>query len=354
MGGGSTPATSTTTVNNPGQQELYQTAMPFLRQFAANPPSLPSGGTVAGFDPSQVAGQEGVLSAAAGPQTDLASEGAATSGFLSGDVLHPGSNPALQETINAATLPIEQQLTSSTLPAIRSGAQGAGQFGSSRQGIAEGLASRGASQAIGATSAGIANQGYQSGLDAMVKNLGLLPQTIQAQLAPSLATSGVGDVRQQMAQQLLSEKNLYEQYPQLLPLLMGQSIAGIGSGMQPSGTTTVGTSSQPNSLMQGLGLGISGLGALGSFGAGVGSAGAGGASGLMALLPFLGSDRRMKRDIVQIGQLKNGVPVFRFKYKTGTIEHVGFMADSVPACCVVDVLGYSVVNYQRVLELAGA
>jgi hypothetical protein len=289
MGGDPTPATSTTTVNNPQQQQLYGMAMPFLQQFANAPPSLPSGGTVAGFDPSQTAGQEGVLAAAAGPQTDLASQGAGTAGFLSGDVLKPSSNPALQQTIDAATQPIQQQLTSSTLPAIRSGAQGAGQFGSSRQGIAEGIASRGASQAIGATSAGIANQGYQSGLDAMVKNLGLLPQTIQAQLAPSLATSGVGDVRQNMSQQLLSEKNLYEQYPQLLPLLMGQSLAGIGSGMSPQGSTTVGTSSQPNSLMQGLGLGISGLGALGQFGAGVGSAGAGGASGLMALLPFLGT-----------------------------------------------------------------
>lgn len=341
MSGGSTPSTSTTTVNNPGQQELIQLGLPFLRQFAANPPNLPSGGTVAPFDPAQTAGQEGVLSATApgGVASSLAGTGAGAQGFLtSGAALSPDSNPALQQTIDAATKPIQQNLTESTLPAIRSGATGSGQFGGSRQGIAEGLASGRASQAIGATSAGIANQGYQSGLDAMTKGLALLPQSLQAQLFPSLATSGVGDVRQQQTQALMGQSNLYEQYPQLLPLLLGQTFAGIGAGIPAQGSTTTGTSSQASPLMQGLGLGISGLGALG------------GGSGIAALLPFL-SDKRLKKNVRKVGELRNGTPIFGFQYKHSKVKHVGFMADSVPEECVLDFCGFKVVNYMLVTEL---
>lgn len=336
MGSSSQPSTSTTTVQNPGQDKLINLGIPFLQQFAANPPNLPSAGTVAPFDPAQTAGQEDILGAAApgGSQQTLANTAAGGANFLgSGAALDPSTNPALQDTINAATLPIQQNLTESTLPAVRSAATQTGQFGSSRQGIAEGLAAGRASQAEGATAAGIANQGYQSGLDAMIKNLALIPQTQQAQLAPGLATSGVGDVRQSMSQQLLGEKNLYEQYPQLLPLLLGQSFIGTGAAIPAQGSTTTGTSSGGNTGLQAAGLGIQGLG---------------------MLLPFLGSDRRMKKDIRLVGHLRNGTPVFRFKYKSGTVDQLGFMADSVPPCCVVDVLGFSVVNYQRVLELAGA
>lgn len=339
MSGGSQPATTTTKIENPGQQEMYQIAMPFLRQFAANPPSLPSGGTVAGFDPAQVAGQEAILGAAGGPQTGLAQSGANAAQFLSHDVLSPSSNPALQATINAATLPIQQNLMESTLPALRGGAEAAGGFGGTRRQIAEGLASGRASQAIGATGAGIANQGYQAGLDAMVKNLGLLPGTMQSQLMPGLAQSGVGDVRQSMAQALLGERNLYEQYPQLLPLLMGQTIAGIGTGMQPTGSTTTATASGGNPLMQGLGLGISGLGALGSLG---------GAGGIASLLPFL-SDRRLKRNVSKVGQI-NGVNVYRYRYRRSDAWQLGFMADDVPARHVLTVLGFKVVNYLGILR----
>lgn len=336
MSGGSTPSTSTTTVNNPRQQELYGLAMPFLKQFAASPPKLPTGGTVAPFDPSQTMGQEQVLEAAGGGMTDLAGSGRRMSEFLSGDVLSPSTNPALAATIRGATLPIQQNFLESTLPALRGGAEATGGFGGSRRGIAEGLASGRASQAIGSTAAGIANQGYQSGLDAMLKNLALLPQTMQAQLMPGLATSGVGDVRQSLSQALIGERNLYEMYPQLLPLLMGQSLAGIGSGMQPAGSTTVGTSSQPNPWMQGAGLGLAGLGALG------------GGQGIAALLPFL-SDRRLKRNIVRIGEVA-GVPLYRYRYKSGAGYHVGFMADEVPTHVVYDVMGFKVVDYAAILR----
>lgn len=340
MSGGSTPSTSTTTVNNPGQQELISAGLPFLKQFAANPPQLPSGGTVAPFDPAQEAGQEQVLGSAAGPSQGLADVGAGSQAFLSsGAAASPNTNPALQQTINAATLPIEQNLLESTLPAIRSGAVGSQQFGGTRQGIAEGLASGRASQAIGATGAGIANTGYNTGIDAMTKALALLPQTQQAQLAPGLATSGVGDVRQAQTQALMGQTNLYEQYPQLLPLLVGQTLAGIGAGIPAQGSTTTGTASQANPLMQAAGLGISGLGALG------------GGSGIAALMPFL-SDRRLKENIRQIGALGK-IPVYEFTFKGSDTVNVGCMADEVPEEYVFDIMGFKVVDYCRLLAPMG-
>lgn len=333
MGGDSAPATSTTTVNNPYQRELYKEAMPFVRQFAAAPPSLPTGPTVAPFTPEQTAGQESVLAAAAGPQQNLANIGAGNAQFLSGDVLRPESNPALAEYMRTATLPIWQGLTEQALPAIRGSAISHGGFGGSRQGIAEGLATGRAAQAAGNVTADIANKGYAGGLEALVKNLALLPQTQQAQLAPGLATSGVGDVRQSMIQKLLGDVNLRELYPQLLPLLMGQSIAGIGSGLVPSGTQTTGTASQGDSTMQGLGLGV---------------------SAFASMLPLIMmSDRRLKDHIRLIGHLWNGVPVYRFRFKGSEVEHVGFMADEVPPDCVVDVLGFKAVDYQKVLAEEG-
>jgi hypothetical protein len=342
-------------------------ALPFLQQAAANPPQLPTGPTVAPFDPSQVAGQEKVLGAAAGPQQDLATQGAQTSQFLSGDVLKPESNPALASYMDAAVKPLYQNLTESTLPAIRSAAESAGPFGGSRQGIAEGLAAGRTAQAAGATTAQIANQGYQGGLDALVKNLGLLPNTIQAQLAPGISTSGVGDVRQQMVQALLNDTNLRETYPQLLPLLMGQTLAGIGASFQPTGSSTTGTASAANPLLQGAGLGIAGLGALGqaggaggaagalgSLGGGLSALGAGAGEGLTALLPFLAmSDRRLKRNIKRIGELENGVPVYEFQFKHSDVVRVGCMADEVPEDCVYDIMGFKAVDYGKLLSSMG-
>lgn len=255
MGGGSTPTSQTTTVNDPARDALYSTALPFFQQFAAGPtPQLPAN-SVAPFDPAQVSGQNQVLDAAAGAQKNLATEGANTASFLSGDVLHPGSNPALGEYMAAADLPIAQNLTENVLPAVRSAATQAGQFGSSRQGIAEGLATKGTQQAIGATNASIANSGYDAGLKALTQNLALLPQTQAAQTTPGLTTSGVGDVRQALTQALLNQSNQQQLYPQISPLLMGQAIAGGANSFQPSGSTTTASNPQQNPFLTALGIG---------------------------------------------------------------------------------------------------
>lgn len=282
MGGGSQPTTQTTTISDPERDKLYKLALPFFQEFAAGgPPSLPKN-TIAGFNTAQRTGQNEVLRAAKGAESNLAAEGANASKFLSGAVLSPDSNPALKQWMAAADLPLEQNLTQNVLPNVRGQATAAGQFGGSRQGIAEGLATQGTQQAVGSTNANIANQGYLAGLNAFTQNLALLPQTMQAQTIPGLTTSGVGDVRQAMTQALLNQKNQQQLYPEIAPLLMGEAISGAGNSFQPQGSTTTASVPQQNPLLAGIGAGASGL-SLGSQLAPM-MGGKGGASALAPLV----------------------------------------------------------------------
>ncbi len=68
------------------------------------------------------------------------------------------------------------------------------------------------------------------------------------------------------------------------------------------------------------GLGAAGLGALGKSGA------MSGLSGLFAL-----SDRRAKTDIRPAGMLRNGLPLYVYRYRGGDDDQLGLMADEVEA-----------------------
>uniref|UniRef100_UPI0013D75FA9 tail fiber domain-containing protein n=1 Tax=Acinetobacter baumannii TaxID=470 RepID=UPI0013D75FA9 len=41
------------------------------------------------------------------------------------------------------------------------------------------------------------------------------------------------------------------------------------------------------------------------------------------------SDRRMKRDVAQVGELDNGLPVYRYRYRDGGPPEIGLMAEDV-------------------------
>ena len=254
------------------EKELMKLAMPGFRDFAANPPRLPGYSRVAGFDPLQTLGQEQALTAA-GAQGGIAGGAAGAHRFLTDPgVVDPNSNPALRGAIEAATRPIQENLVTSTLPAIRSEFVGAGQYGGSRQGIAEGLASRSASQAIGDASSRVANEGYLAGLDAMTKGLGLTPTAQSSQLAPALTTSGVGDVRQAFGQEQLTERASDFNYEQLAPFLVSSDLASIVAGM-PGGSQTVSATAPRQSPLSSI-LGI--LSLIGGLGGGGGLFGAAG------------------------------------------------------------------------------
>jgi hypothetical protein len=74
----------------------------------------------------------------------------------------------------------------------------------------------------------------------------------------------------------------------------------------------------------------------------------GGNLGSAAIMRY--SDRRLKDDIVQIGELPSGLSVY--KYKIRGVEQVGVMADEAqqmfPDAVSVTEEGYLMVNYARV------
>ena len=55
----------------------------------------------------------------------------------------------------------------------------------------------------------------------------------------------------------------------------------------------------------------------------------GGMFGLGAAAIPLFSDRRLKKDIKRVGRLDNGLPIYRFRYKSGGGYQIGLMSDDV-------------------------
>lgn len=64
------------------------------------------------------------------------------------------------------------------------------------------------------------------------------------------------------------------------------------------------------------------------------------------------SDRRLKTDIEMVGQYKNGLNVYRFKYVNGSGPHIGVMADEVaviqPEALGPVIDGYMTVDYSKI------
>ena len=260
-GGQKTQKTTTEYVLSPEQRALIKPAVSAGQKYAKNPPTLLPGSQVAPFNPNQTAAQQLLLGATL-PQSMVAGQAAGANQFLLGDVLDPQTNPHLRSAINAAVRPINENYLETILPGIRGEAITAGQLGGSRQGIAEGIAARGTQRQVADTAATMANQGYQSGLDAMTKGLALTPQTLQGLTVPGLTTGAVGDVQRGMSQQLLDEQAYKHMYAQMAPWLAAKEVAAVGAGL-PGGTnvsTTPNPVQQSNPLGQALGLGSLALG----------------------------------------------------------------------------------------------
>lgn len=322
----------TTKVNlAPEQKQLIGQAMPFLQQFAQNPGTPYQGSTVAGFDPSQVQGQNMAIGSALGLQQPTVGSAANANQFLtSGAALSPSSNPALQESIRASTSDVTDQLLRATLPAIRGEAVTTGNFGSSRQGLAEGQAIGDAASQATRRASEIANQGYQSGLDAMVKGVSLAPGTAQAGVIPALTMSGVGAERQGLQQMLLDE--MLQQYntERFDPMMIGQGLLGSMQMIPTAGSTSTapGPSAFQSMIGPMLGIGASALAG------GMGSTAPSQQSGFNpAMMLAMLSDEREKTDIKELGKdPETDLTLYAYRYKDDPKTYpkvVGPMAQEV-------------------------
>ncbi len=289
FGGGGGGDTTTTTTQKLGKEQkaLFNLAKPGIEGIITDPPELFPGSQVAPFTPLQLAGQQAAVATAGEQIAPLASTAlggaqqlqgfglpvgltgatAAIGGLqpadaflnflLSGQALSPDTNPFLAATAEAAIRPLEQSFQQSILPGIRSEALEAGQFGSSRQGIAEGIAgqellaqqgdissrifSQGFSDVLGAatqalgTTQGAGVAGFESLLGAGTRSLFAAPALGDLALQPANVLGGVGFQQRQLGQAQLSEEADRFATEQILPYLISQEVAQLAFGM-PGGS----------------------------------------------------------------------------------------------------------------------
>lgn len=276
------PTTTTTPIMSSQQNELLNYLMPQVRQFAATVPQRYTGETVAGFDPAQTEAQRMALSGAQS-QDEAAKNALSTYNYYTTGGVWDPSRSNVGGAIDAAVRPITQQLTESTLPALRGEAITTGNYGGSRQGIAEGLASGRASTATGDTAAKISEDLYRTNVEAELRALGLTPTIQAAQTAGAQTTGAVGDVRQAMAQRYMDEQRSNFYFDQNAPFLQAQELASIYGVLPTGGVQSVGSVPPTNRLAQAIGGGMTGAAAgslFGPIGTGVGAIGG-------AALPFL-------------------------------------------------------------------
>lgn len=131
--------------------------------------------------------------------------------FLTGQMMDVNNNLYLQPAIQAAIRPQTEAFTEQVLPNIRGNFGGTDAFDNSRQGIAEGIASRGYVQSVGDTAARMANQGYTTGMQATQNAFSQIPTVQSGTMMPGQQVWNVGQALQGQAQQETNARGLYDQ-----------------------------------------------------------------------------------------------------------------------------------------------
>lgn len=195
MGGGD--AGSQTTEVNP-----WKGAEPYLRQALGglNEQFLKSLGQDwtqqrAGMTPEQLASIDALRSYySPGGQYDTLT-GQATDAW--GQALRSPEQVAqsqeVQNMIAAMTNPMMTSLREDVMPTIRSGAGAAGQYGSTRQGVAEGLATGKTQQAIGDVTGKVVGDIYTQQLNNQMRALGLSPMMTELGAGGARGLAGLGE-----------------------------------------------------------------------------------------------------------------------------------------------------------------
>ena len=263
MGAPKQPSTVTQTNKielSPEQKEIFGMALPKIREYAGSDPQLFPGSGIAGFNPTQLAGQQSMLDAAS-QAGDLSGQAGATHAQLLDPEFMLNPNQYLNRAAEGVTRHTTENLMENILPGIRSGATSAGgQYsgGSTRQGIAEGRAIQGSSREISDSLAKMFLQNYQSGLGGLQSAVQGSGNAMRNLLFPGSVMQTVGGQQQGMDQAQLDEmvQRFYTQ--QDLPLLQSQQLMSLIQGMPGStGVSTVqGAQPKVSGAQQAIGLGM--------------------------------------------------------------------------------------------------
>lgn len=128
------------------------------------------------------------------------------------------NNPYVQNMMRSNAFNLNRNLQENLLPAINSGAVAAGQYGGSRQGIAQGLAMRGTQDALANANASTMMDAYSKGLGAQGMALGNAGNMMNMGLSPMNIMNQVGQYNQGIDQTALDADMNRWNYNQQLPM----------------------------------------------------------------------------------------------------------------------------------------
>ena len=258
-GGGSQQSTSSTKVEYSPEEaaarnKVMNEALGIFDQTKAAGPQAYPGARPVGSSGATLTGQQMALDAANTIKGGVQNAQNANN-FGLHDALFASSNPYLQDAMDAATRPLTESFgeAGGPLAGIRSGSVDNGSLGGSRQGIAEGLASKALINKVGDIRSTMSSNAYAQGLQQMndsIKNQGML--SILQQM-PSQIFSGVGaqqEAQQQQGENFLAAQRDFQQNSQWAPL---QNLANIIYGGSNGTTSSVSSAPKPDTTMQGIG-----------------------------------------------------------------------------------------------------
>ena len=337
MGGGGKSQTSTQTVSIPPEVLARYNAVNARAEDAAKQPFQQYGGEfVAPLNPTQQAGIQATsdYSQSAQPyyQTGagLTLGAAQNVGPLTQGQIGYYQNPYTQSVVGATQAALGQQFgqqqSQQQAEAIKAGAFGGERAGLQRAQL-QGQQGLAAAQAI----APLYQQGYQQAVQTAQGQQGVIASDLARQMQAGQQLGGLGTGAQaaalQGAQAQIGAGTLGQQtkqaqdtavYQQFLqergyPFQIAQFLANIAEGTGAlSGSTT--TSTQPSSFF---------------------------------------SDRRLKHDAEKIGETKDGLPIYSFKYNGDDRTQIGLMAQDVekkhPEAVGMSG-GYKTVDYEKALH----
>lgn len=286
-GGGKDVVQTNKTELSPEQKEIFGLAQPMIKEYASKPTQQYEGSGIVDYNPLEVQSQQQAVETAGQLQ------GGATKALEAQNLLlDPGFMLNPNQYLAPAADAVRHQgmeTLEDALGTIRGGAQVAGgpySGGSTRRGVAEGVATGKTGRAISDAVAKMYLDNYTQGLSKMQTAVQNNATVGQGALLPSQILSSVGGAQRGMEQAKLDEVINKFYTGQDLPLLQAQQLMGLVNGMPgATGVTTVkGASGGANPGMQALGLGLTVLGSM--FGmpmlgalAGAGTAAAGSAGG---------------------------------------------------------------------------
>lgn len=270
MGGGGSKTESTSTSGvlplaeaRPYYRKLFDSAQ---TAFGQTPKTPYTGNFLATPNAIQQQAVAKTVGAAPGLGTGVdALRGLATD-QISGKYLDPKANPYLQDTMRAAIRPMRQDLTRNILPGIASGAQQAGAYGGSRQGILEGNALEGFGRSALDTRANIAFGNYANERNIQQQSPALLGQANALALAGPQALAAAGDQTQKWDQDALNNALMKWNEVKTSPWAgLGEFANILGTGGFQSTSSKV-PSNQPSPWMQAAQMGLAIPSALSGFG----------------------------------------------------------------------------------------